>query len=758
MKTLLIIYLQLFTLLSFASTTLVNNEKSLLIANNTAQPGDTIILKNGIWNNISIVLNCNGKSTKPILVKAETQGKVILSGTSKLRIGGNYLIVDGLYFHNGFSGDDPVVNFSIDKKMVATNCRITNIVINDFNNPKRLDENYWITLYGKNNRIDHCTFLNKKNMGVLLAVILEDDKSRNNFHTIDHNYFGKRQPLASNTGEIIRVGVSQHCEFNSNTLITENLFEECDGETEIISIKSCNNTIRNNIFKACQGSVVLRHGNYNTVEHNLFLGNDKEGTGGVRIINKGQWVINNLFYKCKGEGFRSPISIMNGVPNSPAFRYVPVENAVICNNTFVDCAPLTFCDGSDTERSVTPTNVQILNNIFFNLKDEILFKNQDNISGLTFSGNLTNKNFDHSLTDGFVTVKMALEKMGKLSLPLDLSKNSFSLDRSILDSAKTRLVTSLSSKPGSKMTKGLLLNHTKNRTETGAKWFTAGYYNELLTRVTVDCSTSEQVSNAIANNYGKQLVINLTALQYSFKKPLVIFSNVTLTCSRKKPIKISSDFAIDFLFCLQAGFALLMNDLTFDLSNLRSNSVIISDTAGNVNHSKFSAVNCRLTNLNNGFLKVTKTSVFDSIIVSKCTFTNSKGALFSLNEENDKKGYYNVEHLVMKENNIKNHIGPLLILLRSGNDESTMGPTLQFINNKISTTKAGENNVPLIALTGVQKSTIENNTFSNCHESNILIEYKDFLRATHFLQHNFSKNSGTIESNKYVLAKDNRFE
>ena len=78
-------------------------------------------------------------------------------------------------------------------------------------------------------------------MGVLMAVIIDDERSRENFHSIDHNYFGLRIPLASNSGEIIRIGVSQHCEFNSNTQITDNFFEHCDGETEIISIKSGSN-------------------------------------------------------------------------------------------------------------------------------------------------------------------------------------------------------------------------------------------------------------------------------------------------------------------------------------------------------------------------------------------------------------------------------------------------------------------------------------------------------------------------------------
>ncbi len=758
MKTLILIGLQFIAFFSLANSTLVTNETSLSIANNVAQPGDTIILKNGIWNNISIKLNCKGSSTKPIIIKAETQGKVIISGTSKLRIGGSYIIVDGLYFQNGFSGNDPVINFSIDKNTVANNCRVTNTVINDFNNPKRLDENYWIALYGKNNRIDHCTFLNKKNMGVLLAVILEDDKSRNNFHSIDHNYFGKRPPLASNTGEIIRVGVSQHCEFNSNTQITENVFEHCDGETEIISIKSCRNSIRNNIFKACQGSVVLRHGNYNIVEHNLFLGNDKEGTGGVRIINKGQWVVNNIFYKCRGEGFRSPISIMNGVPNSPAFRYVPVEDAVICNNTFVECSPLSFCDGSDTERSVTPKNIQFCNNIFYNTNDSILYKTYDNIRGFTFSGNLTNKHFEQTLTKGFIISKMTLVKNGQFKLPSTSAPYSFPLEPSILDSAITRTASSVSSNPGAKMDNDLIMLNANYRAKTGAKWFIVTSNVEQLPKATLDCKTFEEIASAVENNIGKQLVINLTRQQYFFKSPLTILSNISFKSPYKKPIKIISELQSDYLIYIKAGSSFSMTGISFDLADISNKTFVSSDTSGNAKHSKLSIINSVFTNINPIFFKAAKASVFDSIIVSKCDFSNSNGVLFSLNDENDKKGYYNVEHFIITGNNITNHAGQLIAMLRSGNDESTMGPSLQFSNNKISITKTAENNVPLISLTGVQKSTIENNTFSNCHESNILIEYKDFVRATHFFQHNFSKNSGTIESNKYVMAKNNRFE
>ena len=402
---------------SWCQPIVVKNITEFNKANTLARPGDTIVLQNGAWNQVALKIDCQGTKEKPIVWKAQVAGKVLISGQSTLKIGGSYLVVDGLHFVNGFSGDDAVITFCTNERTVANNCRVTNTVIDNFNNPKRLDENYWISFYGKNNRLDHGSFLNKKNMGVLLAVLLDDERSRNNFHSIDHNYFGIRLPLASNTGEIIRVGVSQHCEFNSNTQITDNYFEHCDGEAEIISIKSCHNNIRNNLFKECQGAVVLRHGNYNTLENNVFLGNGKAGTGGVRIINKGQWVINNYFYQCRGEGFRAPLSIMNGVPNSPAFRYVAVTDAVIANNSFVDCSPLSFCLGADKERTEKPSHVEFLQNIFYNKTDTRIYYNLDSIDGIRFSGNLVSKTILQNFQNGFSKVSLSAQKADIFPIP-----------------------------------------------------------------------------------------------------------------------------------------------------------------------------------------------------------------------------------------------------------------------------------------------------------------------------------------------------
>ena len=47
----------------------VKNNAELQEADKRALPGDTIVLKNGIWNNVLLSLNCQGSENKPILFR-----------------------------------------------------------------------------------------------------------------------------------------------------------------------------------------------------------------------------------------------------------------------------------------------------------------------------------------------------------------------------------------------------------------------------------------------------------------------------------------------------------------------------------------------------------------------------------------------------------------------------------------------------------------------------------------------------------------
>jgi poly(beta-D-mannuronate) lyase len=325
------------------------------------QPGDNIILANGNWTDAKIVFEAKGTPDKPITLRAATLGQVILNGTSSLKIAGEYLIVDGLYFKGGSSPDKAVIEFRKGPKILSTHCRLTNISIIDYNPPSNDTSYNWVSVYGTHNRIDHCYFRNKTNHGCLLVVWVND---KPNYTLIDSNYFAYRPELRRNGAETIRIGDSNSSMFNSNATVEYNYFEECNGEREIISNKSCFNTYRYNTFVACQGALTLRHGNNCTVEGNFFFGKAVPNTGGVRIIGENHKVINNYFADLRGDGAFSAISMMNGVPDSPLNRYFCVKNALVAFNTLVNNkSNIEIGVGANAELSLPPVDCIIANNI-----------------------------------------------------------------------------------------------------------------------------------------------------------------------------------------------------------------------------------------------------------------------------------------------------------------------------------------------------------------------------------------------------------
>jgi len=293
--------------------------------------GDTVILKNGVWSDFEIVLAGQGRADAPITLTAETKGQVILSGQSNLRLAGQYLTVSGLVFKNGYTPSSAVIEFRKNSNELAFHSRVTEVVIDNYNNPDKQESDYWVALYGQHNRLDHSHFVAKRNRGVTIAVRLNSEQSQQNHHQIDHNYFGYRPTLGSNGGETRRIGTSHYSLTDSFTLVENNYFDQTNGEVEIISVKSGKNTLRGNVFYEARGTLTLRHGNGNIVEQNLFLGNGVAHTGGIRVINKHQMIRNNYLQGLKGYRFGSGFTVMNGVPDSSINRYHQVENALLVN-------------------------------------------------------------------------------------------------------------------------------------------------------------------------------------------------------------------------------------------------------------------------------------------------------------------------------------------------------------------------------------------------------------------------------------------
>jgi poly(beta-D-mannuronate) lyase len=374
---------------AWATDYLVRDQASYEEALDRAEPGDRILLADGVWEDFEIVFEATGTPDQPIYLMAQTPGSVILTGQSNLRIGGEYLVVWGLTFRDGYSPTSEVISFRRDSRTLAHHTRLVETVIENFNKPDRETQDSWVVVYGQNNRIDRNAFVGKTNRGPTMVVRLNSEDSQNNSHLIERNYFGPRPPLGGNGGETLRIGVSQYSRTHSGTVVRENYFDRCDGEVEIISIKSQGNLITENVFFESRGSVVFRHGGQNEVSRNVFLGNGVSDTGGIRVINDNQVIRDNYLEGLRGRKFLGALVVMNGVPDSPVNRYHQVDNALIQNNSFVDILEMGFGVGSDDERSATPISSAMSNNILLSDEEDPLGV-FDDVSGIEFDNNFSN--------------------------------------------------------------------------------------------------------------------------------------------------------------------------------------------------------------------------------------------------------------------------------------------------------------------------------------------------------------------------------
>ncbi len=343
-----------------AADHLVVTAEEFNVAVAKAQPGDTITLRAGEWKDVDLLVTANGTAEQPITVRAEHPVETIVTGESRLRFAGDHLIVSGLFFKGAWHKEDLIV-FRRDSKTLANDCRLTDCAVVDCNSPEN-NETRWIGIYGQRNRVDHCWIQGKTSKGTTLVIWLNENPTD---HRIDHNYFGPRPELKQNGGETIRVGDSKTSMQLCRTIVEANCFEQCDGEAEIISNKSCGNIYRGNTFRRCSGTLTLRHGNDCIVEGNFFFGEKARGSGGVRIIGERHRVIGNYFQDLAGDRARAGLCLVNGLKDSPLNGYFQVRGAEITGNTWVNCKQTVFIGQTDedTDNSLPTQGVVISRNL-----------------------------------------------------------------------------------------------------------------------------------------------------------------------------------------------------------------------------------------------------------------------------------------------------------------------------------------------------------------------------------------------------------
>ena len=712
------------------SSQIVSDIVALNDAIQNAQPGDVIVLKNGVWKDVEIKFRGKGTKDNPITLKAETAGKVIIEGQSYLKFGGEYLVVDGLHFKNGFSPSSAVVDFKISHKdsldEIAYNCKFTNSVIEDFNKPKRDNSDLWVQFWGRHNELSNCYIAGKTNRGPTVRVSIEGIESINNYHLIFNNHFGPRPVKGGPSGETIQLGNSYTSMSPSHTLVANNLFEECNGEVEVISSKTNFNEFRNNVFYKSEGSLVTRHGNYCTIDGNYFIGDGvNENIGGIRIINTGHWVTNNYFYNLKGTSFRSPLAVMNGIPKSPLNRYNQVTDVVVAYNTYVNCSsPWQFGVGTNIAqadvlplseiRSARAIRTTVANNVIYNEKglDAIVVEN-DKADGVLFKSNVVdNQGVDFKDFDGGISAtSLELKKISdNIFLPTGIPSEFEAFNGFDFNTIETDLFGNSrkdSKSIGATVSADVSNPNILDKSKYGTTWFSnEAEAKEPTTHTVTKVEDLQTKLNEAVNGD----IIALTEGVYSVDRSVVINKTITIQSQgNTKAQLVFSGEANTPLFSLESKGKLTLKNVALKGNN--SNYAFASLKENMANHFGLSVSNAEISDFNY-VLKVYKESFSERITFENTSISNCENGI-ELSEETNDKGDYNTEYLTINNCNFNNVKANVIDYYRGGYDESTIGGNLLITNSTFTNCGAKEKNKTLLNHRGIVNVTITKNTFKN---------------------------------------------
>lgn len=680
----------------------VTNPDEFTAAAKKVQAGDSIVLASGVWQDAALVLKrAPGTEAAPVTVTVAQKGQTTLEGASSFRFSGEYVQVSGLVFQNGGQGVRHVIEFRTSGTDYANHSVLSECVIKDYSPQDKSEQSDWVSLWGKNNTVEYCYFAGKTNQGTTFIVWPNDSLSQENHHRIYRNYFGYRKPLGANGGETMRIGTSHVSKSNSQTIVEGNYFEHCDGEVEIVSVKSCENKVLNNTFFECEGSVVLRHGDRNEVAGNIFIGNDKRHTGGVRIVNEGQHVHHNFFYKLAGKEFRAAIAIMNAIYDTPLNGYHQVKDALIEQNTFVSCAhPFELCVGKGfRDRDAKPERTLIRKNMVYCPNAEELVKAYDEGYDIRFEDNVlfAQSGFDPSSVSEDVQAGF----WNELFVPAvpDASIGAFG----------NGVFAQKDYTPASK-------------DNCGPKWYTPSEpkaVNAVRTPKTYSVAPGEETLAKAVKKALSGDVIELADGVYVTSKKLKITEDITIRAAQgaKPLIRIAGEQSTIIGFEIGGSAKLTLQGLSIRGDKDGEPLAKYCFTANKENASNYSLFveNCEIS----GFLvtdggavfKAYKNTFADSIVIRSSVIQEAYRG-FALAEEKEEKGLYNAE-VVIFDNTVFRAITQWAIdYNRLGSDESTTGGAL-LIDHCVFDEVNDREEQTIVRQKGIKRVEITNTVFMN---------------------------------------------
>lgn len=349
----------------------VSSVSAMESAANSASSGDTIALANGTYLN-----NTFNISGSHITVRAHTPGGVYLNGSNEITISGDYVTFSGFQFTGGDIGE------AIMMKVYGEHNKVIQCNWNGYSAHKYIV----LKAGGQYNEISYCNFEDKPasaSSGNLLHI--EPHETIPGYHVIKYCSFQNFPGDGGDFGnEPIRISNGSTSTYASRTTVEYCYWNNTGlGDSESISIKCRENTIRYNTFTNQQDAMlVFRNGNDNKAYGNFFI-----GAGGIRVKEASNIDVYNNYFENSGTASYKAVS----------YSYIAgnVNDITFTNNTFVECE-------GEIKIQECGTNNTWNNNIFLKTSGDIFQGVDPSISwdgniyhgtlGVTIASGMTNDN------------------------------------------------------------------------------------------------------------------------------------------------------------------------------------------------------------------------------------------------------------------------------------------------------------------------------------------------------------------------------
>jgi poly(beta-D-mannuronate) lyase len=286
------------------------------------KPGDQLILIGSNWKDASFTFGGEGTWEQPILIRADPSAAPF-SGVSGVTFFGCHLVIMNLTFRNGLitpavsdiSPDEApnpngpvadsledVIRLGAGDDRPADYCIVNRLTLDNVNSARAADWPRIITRYlrinGHDNTVANSTFAHLKHYGEVIATGEPPSTVPQRLHVLNSRFIDR--PVLDGDPcpyryKMIQIGWGQLKAAPAGSLIQGNLFEDCASHVELISIKASDVFVRNNRFVRCPGAVVIRMGDRALIQANLFDGEGRPGTGGLRVSGRDHAIIGNTF-------------------------------------------------------------------------------------------------------------------------------------------------------------------------------------------------------------------------------------------------------------------------------------------------------------------------------------------------------------------------------------------------------------------------------------------------------------------------------